>query len=95
LSDDTVSFDVPEQLVFPKLISRLRYRSLAARVLVPETAMHENNASVAFQHKIWASCQLRIVQPKTQPKTVNHGTNDAFWARVFSSDASHHFAFGA
>ena len=64
--DTTISQSIASQFFVPKLNSRLGYSvTVRAIVLMPETAVNEDDCASASENQIWRAGKLSLVQPVT------------------------------
>jgi hypothetical protein len=59
-------------------------------MLVPETAMDENDSTPARQNDIGPAWEVPAMQAKPQPFPVKECSNDFFGFRILPANAGHH-----
>ena len=64
-------------------------RRLAASMLMPETAVYENNRAMSSQYDIWFAWQHLRAQPETKAKFVQGRPDRAFGRSVRCTHLSH------
>jgi hypothetical protein len=71
-------------------MARLGFRGeAAARVLMPEAAVHEDRQAVPGQNDVRLAWEIFSVQAKSQPSSVQRSSHGDLWPRVRGADARH------
>ena len=89
-SDTAISLDIAFSFRIPEV--RVRFRShppIAARMSMPETAVHKDDFSSRRQYKVRLSGQISYVQSKSIAKTMNNGAYQNFRFRIARPDLRH------
>jgi hypothetical protein len=81
---------VAEQLLLPKVFSRLWPFKQVAIVLMPKTTMNKNHGSQATQHNVGLSRQISHMKPITETRCMKSLSNNQLRPGIFPTYASHH-----
>ena len=58
-------------------------------MLMPETAMDEDNCTVFWKHDVRPTGEIRLVQPVPESSSEQNATNDKLWLCVTSTNSTH------
>jgi len=84
-----VILDIAPDLGSPKVLSGGRPFKQMAVVLMPETAIYENDGPVPRENQIGLARQVFRMQPVAQPSRMQRAPNQQFRLRMATSDGSH------
>lgn len=86
-----VAIDVLPELPCPELRSCLGGGSIAAaRVSMPEAAVHENASFPLWQDNVWSSRQVLPVKPEAVPASMEEFANSNLRLRISPGYPAHH-----
>ena len=58
-------------------------------MLVPKTAMHEDNLAPANENKVWLTWQVTAVQPESISSLVSRLPYAKLWLHATAADGAH------
>lgn len=59
---------------------------------MPETSMDKNDCVVPGKNDVWFTPFYLLVDPESQPHSVQQRSDDHLWFGVFAPNARHHLA---